>query len=587
MLNVQRFFDTVWMVRVGLFVGLLGTLLLFRGVFFGQELVWADDFDSGLSFWILEWGYKVLFLEGSPSEFWNANSFYPHLNTLAYSDSFLGAQFFYSPLRLIGFSPVFSTYAMLALTCLLSCVISDYSLVRLGGFTSLERGIIVYSSHFGLYVFGFLYHYQLFGIQYGISFLFVALIFLQKFRFRDLLTGCVLVFLGVSFSMYLAPMLMVCSVFVLAPLFFVRVYQVGLRYFLGKVGVRGLATVLGTFILLYFVQIGPYLEVAKEFPKQSFDETYMYSARVTSIFEDVSARSLWYGDQNEIEYGDWERPLFPGYLLLTAVFFVFFLLASNNNARVQLAAVMGNSKYLLPFSCLLFASCYFFSLGPYVLVGETDSEKVRMPFAIFSAFLPGLDSMRSPGRFAMLMGPAYGIIAVLGIRLVLRNRGAPTLFGLMFLLILIFESLPSFSVYPANTQNFALYKELEGQLNFQEPLLEIPLVASSHLDTYRNVMQQLNASNIHGGAMVVGYGAKFSEEHHAFLHLDRLFQEGDAKLSDIIGFCNKLAIKKILIHRGRLAPLIEKDLNAELDSISAELASFEEIGVNSILVHLN
>ena len=60
-----------------------------------NRVLWATDFDSILLSWIAEWGYQSLFLHFSLERFWNSSIFFPHQNTLAYSDCLLGFQPFY------------------------------------------------------------------------------------------------------------------------------------------------------------------------------------------------------------------------------------------------------------------------------------------------------------------------------------------------------------------------------------------------------------------------------------------------------------------------------------------------------------
>jgi len=88
----------------GFCVGIFGIFLLFRNLI-GIDIstsIWADNFDPMLLKWILEWGYHSLFILNDPANFYNANSFFPHANSFAYSDALLSAQIVYSPLRLMG-----------------------------------------------------------------------------------------------------------------------------------------------------------------------------------------------------------------------------------------------------------------------------------------------------------------------------------------------------------------------------------------------------------------------------------------------------------------------------------------------------
>jgi len=152
---------------LGLAVGLLGITLLFKELVFAKEssVLWANDFDPKLIYWIVNWGYHVLWEIKQPFEFWNANSFYPNHTTLAYSDSLLGLQFLFTPLRLLGIAPLASLYISLASICLIGSAFTYRGLYRTGYFSPAEAVLIAFSAHFGLNVINFANHYQLFGFQ--------------------------------------------------------------------------------------------------------------------------------------------------------------------------------------------------------------------------------------------------------------------------------------------------------------------------------------------------------------------------------------------------------------------------------------
>src|SRR5450759_384042 len=124
----------------GILVGVLGVCILFRKLFIvsPEQILWADNFDSKLIYWIVNWGYHILFEARQPLNFWNANSFFPESQTLAYSDSILSIQLLFSPLRAIGFQPLQSLYLSLAGFTIAGCFFTERALRRLGIFSNLE-----------------------------------------------------------------------------------------------------------------------------------------------------------------------------------------------------------------------------------------------------------------------------------------------------------------------------------------------------------------------------------------------------------------------------------------------------------------
>ena len=76
---------------------------------FSTNKLLFDNFDTNLIVWIFERNYIAL-KSFDLMNFWNASSFYPYSNTLAYSDSMISGQLFYFPLRLIGLEPLTCIY---------------------------------------------------------------------------------------------------------------------------------------------------------------------------------------------------------------------------------------------------------------------------------------------------------------------------------------------------------------------------------------------------------------------------------------------------------------------------------------------
>lgn len=129
--------DKPWLqsLIIGTIVGLVGAGILFRDVISARayDHLWISNYDTRLIYWIENWGYHILFEEFSPRNFWNANAFYPHANSLAYSDSLLGLQIFFAPLRIVGVAPLPALYLLLALTCMVGLIGRQHlALVSLG-----------------------------------------------------------------------------------------------------------------------------------------------------------------------------------------------------------------------------------------------------------------------------------------------------------------------------------------------------------------------------------------------------------------------------------------------------------------------
>ncbi|NDC36979.1 MAG: hypothetical protein EBZ48_02885, partial [Proteobacteria bacterium] len=207
-------------ILLGALVGLFGCAVLFRALLFvdPNTTLWADQFDARLLHWIAEWGYQIIVQRGEPLNFWNAPSFYPHRGTLAYSDSLLSAQLFYSPLRAVGVPSLTALYLTLMGVCLLGCALSMVAIGRIGGFSTIESVLVVFISHFGLSISGYLPHYQLFGFELAPPFFLFLFLYLRDWRLADLMGLLFCFAFGVCFATYLAPMLVAVAIVVAAPM---------------------------------------------------------------------------------------------------------------------------------------------------------------------------------------------------------------------------------------------------------------------------------------------------------------------------------------------------------------------------------
>ena len=280
----------------GLLIGLLGSLLLFYNLIFKESSssIWADDFDPILLKWVFEWGYHSLFVLNEPSNFFNANSFYPHANSLAYSDSLLSAQVVYSPLRLMGLDGQHAMYGTLFAFTLFGSVMTDYLLKRIGGFSNIERCFVVFSAHFSLCFTSFLGHYQLFGFHLFPALILAVYLVFRDYKKKDMILMLVLFSLGVMFSIYMAPMF-IMTLLSLSPYFYFKFFKrESSIYNPPRNFIFLILSSLCFAVVLYLIYFKPYLLVSKEFPPQSFDETSVYSAKFGSLLHGYSVHSLFH-----------------------------------------------------------------------------------------------------------------------------------------------------------------------------------------------------------------------------------------------------------------------------------------------------
>lgn len=544
---------------VGAVVCIFGCGLLFRGLILAglESNLWGNDFDPHLIVWIVEWGYHKLFVSPDWLNFWNANQFFPHKGSLAFSDSMLSAQMFYGPLRMLGASPLLALYGALAGFSLLGCVLSDHALVRIGGFSTFERAIVIYIAHFSMPVTSFLGpHYQLFGFQLAPAFFLYLFLLGRDQKGGYLLTASTIFVLATGFSTYFAPMSTVVAI-ALAAIFALphlcrsrEIFQLAAA----RIGVA--AFVISALLLagLFFVQLLPYLKLMGKLPSQDWAETYQYSARFFSFLTDAPSDSLVYkaGQQTN---GAWERSYFPGVLIW--IFSVGGFL-SVIRLSSEVACPLHKMRAIAMFALALLVIAYLLSLGPYqaLQVGDGESFRVYMPFAVVAKLLPGINNIRAPGRFGMFMALALGLLCALGVKSLLKHLRNESFSPLKRKLLLaglsgalMADSALHSQVFPYRVVHEQFYQAAKGHIEIGVPVAILPLARSGHLETIKNYMEQLKGSTIHFGWILAGYGARTTPELDRANYLDRLFQEhpSDETLAALVRHFRDISIAKVIV----------------------------------------
>lgn len=543
----------------GILVGVLGCAILFRGLL-GHDVsstLWADDYDARLLHWIAAWGYHALVEGGSLSQFWNAPAFYPHSHTLAFSDSLISAQLFYTPLRLAGIGEFPSLYLTLALGSISACVLSSIALSRITGFTALEQALIIYASHFGLNIIGYLPHYQLFGFQFAFPyFLYLYLTLRDAQRFD--LYACVVCFcLAVGFATYLGPMLATITAFLFVFTFLKPFRDRTFRGCIRKLGWPSLAVAAGMLALLFCVQLLPYLRVSSLMQPASIHEAAQYSARPFSLLAPVQGgNSLWYSPRAVAQFGDAERAFFPGFLITYSMVLFLFLKAGVNwrmiDLRTPLAA--GLPPGLVRYMVALLVCSFVLALGPYI----PPYSWLALPYQILSWIVPGLERVRAPGRFGIFIGLPAACLAVGLIRSLAVSEPSRRKIAALFAFLVLVESLPFYRTFAFEQDAKGAYRMLRNVMPPNSPLVELPVAGGDALRTLRRVTEQLHGTLIHQGKVMVGYGATSTAEAQALSVLDLQLQRGKSRPHDIVAFADRFEIRWFLIHLDRYTPQLRK-----------------------------
>jgi hypothetical protein len=554
-----RYQHTVHAALCGALVGIFGCCILFYPLFATDPAttLWGDQFDARLLHWIAEWGYQIIFIRHDPLSFWNAPSFYPHPGSLAYSDSLLSAQIFYAPLRLLGVSSFTALYGTLACVAILGCILSAIALQRIGGLSRYEIALIVFVSHFGLSITSYLHHYQLFGFQLAPPFFLFLYLYLRDWQRGDLAAVVFCFGYGVCFATYLAPMLVVLGVVVAAPQAWQALRRNGLAGVAKRIGVGSAIVVIASAALIFSIQLRPYWKADALLAPQSFSESALYSARLTSFLLPArGGNSLWYGPApGEARFGDAARAFFPGIIIssLTCCFLLAWLVVACRSREVEKATTLGADPMLVQYLGILLGASLVLALGPY-LHGHAS---FKLPFYFLSSVVPGLERVRAPGRFGIVVGLPAVYFSILLLRVLLRNHHSKVLALACGALVLI-DSLPTFKTYPYVNNAEGLYRRIAAILPANAPLVELPVAGGDFLRTIVRVTNQLHGTLIHQGRIVLGYGSKESPEAAELGHLDLKVQRGVAAPQTIVEFCKRVGVSHLLLRLDRYTPKIRK-----------------------------
>lgn len=537
----------------GCLVLLLGLALFFRDILFHWPVdsLWASDIDTPLMYWTVSWGYHILFEARTPAFFFHSNAFFPQSHTLAYSDSLLGLQVLFAPMRLMGLDTLPALYLSLALLVLCAGLLTLSAVRRINQELSpLECSFLLYGSFFALSVSNYLIHYQLFGLYAIPPFLLFLFLFLRDQRLGDLAILCAIYVIGVSISLYLAPMLLVYSLFLASVVIFYQIKARGWAYLQGFIHWQAALIIPGAAAILYFLQIQPYLLVSGQPSTDTIERVIIFSATPLGLLKNISAFSFWYHPDSVVP-GSWESACFPGYVLLALglAFLIQTLIRSRRERKYGCEPGSTKDELLSAYLLVFFIISWLLSLGPYLKYQPDAAYHIRLPFFYLMKIIPGLEHVRSPGRFAMFVGFPLTFLGLAFLRN-LRLR-VPVYQSLLVLisLLLAFESLPQYPLYSFNPDPQGQYGWLSSQIQPGQPVLELPLstVAEDGYDQYVIAMQQLVGSTLHWGRIAAGYGARETIEYQLLKEIDLKIQAGSAVPEDILRQARQLGFDFILV----------------------------------------
>ena len=346
-------------------------------VFGRRDFGFLNVADWYLIVWVLAWGTHALLTQ--PFDLFAANTFFPTEHSLAYSEHMLGWVPLFAPTYLISGNPVLATNVAVFLTYPLGAL-AMYALAR----RWLSAPAAAVAGAF--YVFApFRYlaspHFHMLGTVY----LPLALLFtdrwLERARLRDAAGFAVSVSLQCLSSVYLGyALILAYAAFLPAALWHWRPRLDRRRLTgLALALVAGFGPVVATSI--------PYLTMRKRGLIPAYDDAF-----------DVPPLGL-------IPYFATTHAL--RYLTETGIGFLGYALGA-----LALLPHWRRHRWPLAIGLLLAAWGTLVSFGPTILV--LGKYEVWSPYRLLMSVVPGFDTVRQPGRFAVVAQLGFALLAGIG-----------------------------------------------------------------------------------------------------------------------------------------------------------------------------
>lgn len=549
-----------------LLVATCAMLLWFRNLLSvsPESYLWADNFDSHFLRWTAEWGYYALGERYSWSLFWNAPIFYPHQNTLAYSDSLITFQLIYTPLRWLGVPTLTALYVGLATFAVGCFTMTVFLLRKLKFFSLVECLIIAYAAHFSLMMANFLPHYQLFGFHFAPPFFIALYLFFVKKELKWLAAAELLYLLGSCFSVYLSLSLVVMGA-VLALFCLPELFRNGGCSRMIRLSVPAALLSSVVAVVLYVGHMRHYSKMVGVTSEQSLEEIVAYSAVPSSILFGRSIQSYWWKPHGGgySQSGDHERAYFPGFLILLGATIAVGLLVRRGEE------VDANIRRLAFVSVGMTLWAIILSWGPLV-------QGHRTPFYFLIEYVPVFKNTRAMGRYGMFAGVWLGVLLVLGVRLCLAGRLNRLWYNAAAAVVLVcyaVESLPAGQIFRFEEPLKDRYTALSGLIEAGSPVVELPCQNGGHLETILRVLEQMNGGLHHHGHLVVGYSGRTSPEAGHLIHLDQQVVSGEISFENLGRNLREQGVETMLINLDRYPPGVVNQLTAS----ALQRMGFEEI----------
>jgi hypothetical protein len=494
----------------------------------------GDIGDPLLNTWIIAWDSHAL--AEQPAELFNANIYFPRLNTLAYSEHLLGSTLLSLPVLLLSGEPVLA-YNFAFLLGFFASALGVYLLVwhltgsRLAAFASgLAFG-------FAPYRLASLSHLQLVTCQW----LPFAILFLDRYfartRLRDLAFFSLFFWLQILASWHLG----VFTAFIVAIVVLYR--GMWLRSLSGR-QLLGAAGACAAVALLTLPLALPYLGASELQEQRPLDAAEAFSATGQDLLA-AASENRFFGEitapfRAQPDFNV-ERRLFLGLAmpLVAVLSWRFFRRDATPKQRDSIVAYW-----------LLALGAASLTLGPVLEVGDW---RVPMPYSAIHALLPQFSILRVPARWIVVIIFALAVLAGYGTAWMLRCLGRrkakrATLWTVVGLLSLAFVAEGwSMPIPTAAVGSIRALPKVYSWIAAQQgdfALVEIPFYAWP--SPQYNETKRMYASTTHWKKLVNGYSGYTPPETR---RLARELAEFPSRLSlQAIEQLGRIGVRYVVVH---------------------------------------
>lgn len=521
--------------------------------------------DSLHSTWLLDRNVYSLFHQPL-KEFFNANSFYPHQNTLAYSDHLIGETIFALPFLLLFANPILAQNILILFSFALSGL-SAFLLVNYWLKNKTASLIAGFAFAFSNFRFQQLDHLNILSSQW------LPLVFLYLQKWLDSQKRKDLSLLGLFYLLTILNTLHYALMITFAVVMYLIFYFL---FFKPKSFQSSQLLPLASFFLICFLIflpfLLPYLKFKQDFPQIGWGikENMAGSASLASLFFSASstriARLTWFENVSEADAGLW-----PGF-----TFLVLFILG--------LRKIKEKDKKAMLFFLFLTIFFFIFSFGPVLRFARMSDTSLPLPYLIFYLLLPFFRVMRTPVRWYLFSLLFACFFVAWGVKFLIKEDSKIKKFLVALILVLI--SLESFSVplhlvlVPKKNEFPPVYQWLSQQPG-DFAILELPIPKITDTSSFQNKKHpysflrnltphefdtienyRLYFSTLHRKKMVNGYAAFFPPIYLRIVERSQNFSS-----EDFLEVIKPLRVKYIIIHQEQLTEnQKEKDLPLLLEN---------------------